>query len=153
MLIHPLCLNPRPVVEIRDLSPARAGRLLAFPQNSQLSQERKKKQKRKNATTPPGIQIAPIGALNTYKGDSVLARNREGDVSVGYALEHENGIPLHWRGVGVGCSERKDPPLKAEAFFPLPRGDFHGDRPSPLRPHAFASDARSFVPKVHWPKS
>src|SRR3989442_12105220 len=44
----------------------------------------------------------------------------------GGTIEHENGIPLHWRGVGVGCSERKDPPLKAEAFFPLPRGDFHG---------------------------
>ena len=40
----------------------------------------------------------------------------------GGAMEHENGIALHWRGVGVGCSERKDPPLKAEAFFPLPRG-------------------------------
>ena len=42
------------------------------------------------------------------------------------AIEHQNGIPLHWRGLGVGYSERKDPPLKAEAFFPLPRGDFHG---------------------------
>jgi len=42
------------------------------------------------------------------------------------AAEHENGIPLRWRGVGVGCygRARQDPPLKAEAFFPLPRGDF-----------------------------
>src|SRR5207245_11105500 len=37
------------------------------------------------------------------------------------AIDHENGIPLHWRGVGVGCCERKDPPLKADTFFPLPR--------------------------------
>jgi hypothetical protein len=34
-------------------------------------------------------------------------------------------IPLRRRGVGVGCPYGKDPPLKAEAFFPLPRGDFH----------------------------
>ena len=33
-------------------------------------------------------------------------------------------ILLHWRSVGVGVTEGKDPPLKAEAFFPLPRGDF-----------------------------
>jgi hypothetical protein len=33
-------------------------------------------------------------------------------------------IPFRRRGVGVGCRELRDPPLKAEAFFPLPRGDF-----------------------------
>ncbi|PYV93752.1 MAG: hypothetical protein DMG05_00375 [Acidobacteria bacterium] len=43
------------------------------------------------------------------------------------ATEHEN--PLRWRGVGVGVGvgcygTGRNPPLKAEAFFPLPRVNF-----------------------------
>src|SRR5207247_91858 len=49
---------------------------------------------------------------------------------------HKNDSPPHWRvtgGVqGWVVPDGKDPPLKAEAFFPLPRGDFHGRRPAEL---------------------
>src|SRR2546425_1123258 len=61
-------------------------------------------------------------------------------------LSMKMGFPSIWRGVGVGCSERKDPPLKADAFFPLPRGDFHGSSPCRL---SGAIEHENGIP-LHW---
>src|SRR5205809_4122496 len=76
--------------------------------------------------SPRGARL-PHSHFDTHPPNSFLLEegiSEEPSMPAWPASQSMKMIPLRWRGVGVGCYRRAGPPLKTEAFFPLPRGDF-----------------------------